>query len=189
LAPERSESEERWVTVARLGRAWGRRGELIADSLTSGAERFTGVKGAYLFGPEGAGSGPGGAADVPRSIGIESVWEHRGRLVFKFQGVDSIDDAEPLQGAEVRLPRSERAPLADGEFYQSDLIGCEVVERSNGERVGAVVDWVDNGGPLLLEVRGEGKPILIPFVKAICVEIDVPGRRIAVELPEGLKDL
>jgi ribosomal 30S subunit maturation factor RimM len=48
---------------------------------------------------------------------------------------------------------------------------------------------VDNGGPLLLEVRGEGKPILIPFVKAICVEIDVPGRRIAVELPEGLKDL
>jgi ribosomal 30S subunit maturation factor RimM len=48
---------------------------------------------------------------------------------------------------------------------------------------------VDNGGPLLLEVSGEGKPILIPFVKAICVEIDVPGRRIAVELPVGLKDL
>ena len=168
--------------MARLGRAWGRRGELIADSLTSGAERFIGVKEVYLFGPEGAGN-------MPRSIGIESVWEHRGRLVFKFQGVDSIDEAEPLRGLDVRLPRSERAPLADGEFYQSDLLGCEVVERSSGERVGAVVDWVDNGGPLLLEVRGEGKPLLIPFVKAICVEIDVPGRRIAVELPEGLKDL
>ena len=182
MAQERSDSEELWVTVARLARVWGRRGELIADSLTSGAERFNGVKEAYLFRPEGAGS-------APRPIGLESVWDHRGRLVFKFQGVDSIDEAEPLQGLDVRLPRSERAPLADGEFYQSDLIGCEVVERSTGERVGAVVDWVDNGGPLLLEVSGEGKPILIPFVKAICVEIDVPGRRIAVELPVGLKDL
>lgn len=182
MAQERSDSEELWVTVARLARVWGRRGELIADSLTSGAERFNGVKEAYLFRPEGAGS-------APRPIGLESVWDHRGRLVFKFQGVDSIDEAEPLQGLDVRLPRSERAPLADGEFYQSDLIGCEVVERSTGERVGAVVDWVDNGGPLLLEVSGGGKPVLIPFVKAICVEIDVPGRRIAVELPEGLKDL
>lgn len=182
MAPQRSETEEPWVTVARLGRAWGRRGELVADSLTSGAERFNGVEEVYLFGPEGA-------AGVARPIGLESVWNHRGRLVFKFRGVDSISDAEPLQGAEVRLPRSARAPLADGEFYQSDLIGCEVFERSTGERVGTVVDWVDNGGPPLIEVRGDGKPILIPFVKAICVEIDVPGRRIAVELPDGLKEL
>ncbi len=182
MAPEHSDSEALWVTLARLARAWGRRGELIADSLTSGAERFNGVKEVFLFGTESAGG-------MPRPIGIESVWDHRGRLVFKFQGVDSIDQAEALQGLDVRLPRSERAPLADGEFYQSDLIGCEVVERSNGERVGVVVDWVDNGGPQLLEVQGEGKPLLIPFVKAICVEIDVPGRRIAVELPEGLKDL
>jgi len=181
LEPERSDSEELWVTLARLVRAWGRRGELIADSLTSGADRFNGVKEVYLFGQS--------AGSAPRPIGIESVWDHRGRLVFKFQGVDSIDQAEPLQGLDVRLPRSERAPLADGEFYQSDLIGCEVVERATGERVGAVVDCADHGGPLLLEVSGEGKPVLIPFVKAICVEIDVPGRRIAVELPEGLKEL
>jgi len=182
LAPERSESEEPWVTVATLGRVWGRRGELAAECLTSGAERFNGVKEVTLFGPEGA-------ATPARPIGLESVWEHRGRLIFKFRGVDSISDAEPLQGAEVRLPRSERAPLANGEFYQSDLIGCEVVERSTGERLGAVVDWVEHGGPPLIEVRGAGKPILIPFVKAICVEIDVPGRRMTVELPEGLKDL
>ena len=150
--------------------------------MTSGADRFNRVEEVYLFGPEGA-------AGAARPIGLESVWEHRGRLVFKFRGVDSISEAEPLQGAEVRLPRSERAPLAEGEFYQSDLIGCEVVERSSGERLGAVVDWVEHGGPLLIEVRGPGKPILIPFVRAICVDIDVPGRRITVELPEGLKDL
>ena len=54
MAPERSESEEPWVTVATLGRVWGRRGELAAECLTSGAERFNGVKEVTLFGPEGA---------------------------------------------------------------------------------------------------------------------------------------
>ncbi len=168
--------------MATLGRVWGRRGELAAECLTSGVERFKEVKQVYLFGPEGAGG-------AERPVELESVWEHRGRLVFKFRGIDSISDAEPLQGAEVRLPRGERAPLADGEFYRSDLIGCEVVERSTGERLGCVQDWAECGGPPLLDVRGAEKPILIPFVKSICVEIDVPGRRIVVELPEGLKEL
>jgi 16S rRNA processing protein RimM len=181
LAPERSETDDAWVTVAVLGRAWGRRGELAADCLTSGPERFDGVEQVFLFGPEGAGAS--------HPFDLESVWEHRGRLVFKFRGVDTISDAERLRGAEVRLPRAERAQLPDGEFYQSDLVGCEVVERSTGERLGEVVDWVDCGGPPLIEVRGAARPFLIPFVRAICVEIDVPGRRIAVELPEGLKDL
>jgi 16S rRNA processing protein RimM len=182
LAPEPSETEPAWVTVARLGRVWGRRGELEAESLTSGPERFQGVEEVHLFGPEGA----GGAV---RPIGLESVWDHRGRLVFKFRGVDSISAAEPLQGAEVRLPRSQRRPLEDGEFFQSDLIGCEVIGRATGERLGTVADCVEHGGPLLIEVRGAAKPFLIPFVRSICVEIDVAERRIVVDLPEGLRDL
>jgi 16S rRNA processing protein RimM len=181
LEPERSAADAAWVTVAVLGRVWGRRGELEATSLTSGPQRFQGVQQVYLFRPDGA--------PEARPLPLESVWEHRGRLVFKFRGIDSISDAEPLQGAEVRLPREERAPLAEGEYYQSDLVGCEVVERATGERLGSVVGWQELGGPLLLDVRGAGKPVLVPFVRSICVEIDVPGRRIAVDLPEGLKDL
>lgn len=182
MQPERSEADDAWVTVAVLGRVWGRRGELAAISLTSGPDRFKGVQQVYLFRPEGE-------PDVPRPLDLESVWEHRGRLVFKFRGIDSISGAEPLQGAEVRVPREQRAPLPDGEFYQSDLVGCEVVERSTGERLGAVAGCQEQGGPLLLEVHGGGKPVLVPFVRAICVEIDVPHRRIVVDLPEGLKDL
>jgi 16S rRNA processing protein RimM len=181
LASERSASDDAWVTVAVLGRTWGRRGELAADCLTSGPERFRGVGQVYLFGTKGTGEA------LP--FDLESVWEHRGRLVFKFRGIDSISDAEPLEGAEVRLPRAERALLPDGDYYQSDLTGCDVVERSTGERLGEVVDWVESGGPPLLEVRGAARSFLVPFARSICVEIDVPGRRIVVDLPEGLKDL
>jgi 16S rRNA processing protein RimM len=172
------------VTVAVLGKTWGRRGELIAVSMTSGPERFDGVEQVYLFGSAGA---PGGS----RPLAVESVWEHRGQLVFKFRGIDSISDAEPFEGAEVRVPSGARAPLPDGEYYQSDLIGCEVVDRSTGERLGKVDAFQESGGPMLLAVSREdaGEPLLIPFARAICVEIDVPGRRIAVDLPEGLKEL
>ena len=57
------------------------------------------------------------------------VWEHAGALVFKFQGVDSIHDAEKLRGAEVQVPPAERVELEPGEYFHSDLIGCEVRDR------------------------------------------------------------
>jgi 16S rRNA processing protein RimM len=117
---------------------------------------------------------------------VESTWFHNGTLIFKFQGVDSISDAEPLAGAEVRVPMSERAPLEPGEFFQSDLVGCEVVDRRTGESLGRVSGWEDAGGAGLLVVEGS---LLIPFARAICVEIHPEAKRIAVELPEGLKDL
>jgi 16S rRNA processing protein RimM len=172
------------VTVAVLGKTWGRRGELLAVSLTSGPERFEGVETVYLF-------GSAGAPDAARPIDLEFVWEHRGQLVFKFRGIDSISDAEPLRGVEVRVPGSARAALADGDYYQSDLIGCEVVDRMTGERLGKVEAFQESGGPRLIEVRREdaAESWLIPFARAICVEIDVPGRRILVDLPAGLKEL
>jgi 16S rRNA processing protein RimM len=80
-------------------------------------------------------------------------------------------------------------PLPQGEYYQSDLIGFEVVKR-DGRRLGRVRDWLEQCGPALLDVEGEqGEEMLIPFAASICVEIDTRGKRIVVELPEGLEDL
>ena len=84
------------------------------------------------------------------------------------------------------LDPDDRAVLEAGEFFQSDLVGCEVVERGTGRSLGKVTGWEDSGGPGLLVVEGG---LLIPFARSICVEIDPATRRITVELPEGLKDL
>jgi 16S rRNA processing protein RimM len=111
-------------------------------------------------------------------------------LIFKFRGVDSISAAEALRGAEICVPRVERPPLPAGEYYQTDLVGCQVVDRASGAPLGVVRGWQDYGGAPLLEVeRTGGQPLLIPFARSICLEIDVAGRRIRVELPEGLKEL
>jgi 16S rRNA processing protein RimM len=142
-------------------------------------ERFEQLQRPTLYGPDGR----------ENPVEIESVWEFRGHPVFKFRGVDSMTEAEKLQGYELRIPLEERAPAPEGEYFHSDLIDCEVVERT-GEPVGVVTGWQDSGGTGLLVVKGEGeKEILVPFAKAVCVEIDVASKRIVVELPEGLKDL
>jgi 16S rRNA processing protein RimM len=170
------QQEDRWVTIAQLGRAWGNRGGLAALSLTGKPERFQRLGEVFLF-REGA---PVGAFQV------ESVVEHVREWIFKFRGVDTISQAELLERSEVRIPMEERVTLDAGEYFLADLIGCEVRERGTGELVGAVTGWEDAGSGGLLEV---GERLLIPFARSICVEIDTRAKRILVNLPEGLKDL
>ena len=89
--------------------------------------------------------------------------------------------------ARCAFPPASARTLDEGEYFQSDLIGCEVVDRRTGESMGRVTAWDEGGGASgLLVVDGQ---LLIPFARSICVEIDPAAKRIAVELPEGLKDL
>jgi 16S rRNA processing protein RimM len=162
-----------WVAIALLGKTRGNRGELTAIPLSSKPERFRTLTEVYLF-------GSGERREV------ETTWFHNGALIFKFRGIDTISDAEPLTGCEVRVPLAERAPLEAGEFFQSDLIGCDVFDHQTGERIGSVTDWEDGGGAGILVVD---RHLMIPFARAICVEIDPAARRIAVELPPGLRDI
>ena len=166
-------SESDWITVALLGRTRGNRGEITAVSLSSKPERFENLREVYLF-------GPGDRYEV------EFTWFHDSTLIFKFKGVDSISDAERLSGFEVRVPFSERVALDPSEFFEADIVGCEVIDRHTGKSLGRVSEWLDGGGPSGLLAVGS---LLIPFVRSICVEIDPAARRIAVELPAGLEDL
>lgn len=161
-----------WVAVAILGRARGIRGELTAIALSK-PERYESLREVYLF--------PGGARHE-----VESAWFHENRLILKFRGVDTMSDAELLSGAEVCVPRAARVTLDPGEYFESDLIGCEVLERANGASLGRVVALRDGGSAGLLELEGG---LLIPFAREICVAIEPEARRILVDLPAGLKEL
>jgi len=163
---------DEWVTVAVLGRARGIRGELTAFALSK-PERYDSLREVFLF-PEGS------------RHEVESAWFHDNRLILKFRGVDTMSDAERLTGCEVRVPLAERVHPEPGEYFESDLIGCEVVEREGGASLGRVTAFQDAGCSGVLEVEGR---LLIPFVRAICVAIEPEARRIVVDLPAGLKEL
>jgi 16S rRNA processing protein RimM len=166
-----SDTEAGWVAVAVLGKTRGNRGEITAWALSK-PERYQSLASVYLFG-------------AGERYEVESTWFHDGALIFKFRGIDSISDAERLTGCEVRVPIEERVPLDPGEFFEADIVGCEVIDRRSGESLGRVSAIEDSGGAGNLVVGD----LLIPFARAICVDIDPAARRIAVELPEGLKDL
>lgn len=174
---------ENWVTLARLTRTWGNRGELAAVPLSSHTERFGQLREVLLRPAEGS-------PRAPRRVTVERVRRQGGRLIFKFEGVDSIAEAESWRGAEVQIPLGERLPPPPDEIYLSDLIGCEVVEQAGGRAIGRVAAWIELPGGILLEVdNGAGGEILVPFAASICREVDLAAGRIVVELPAGLEEL
>lgn len=170
-----SSSDAGWIAVALLGKTRGNRGEITALALSSKLERYASLREVHLFAED----------EIPVKYEVESTWFHDGTLIFKFRGVDTISDAERLTGAEVRVPLAERVALEPGEYFETDILGCEVVDRRTGESLGRVEAWEDAGAAGILVVGD----LMIPFASAICVEIDPAAKRIAVELPEGLKDI
>lgn len=155
------------VAIARLLRARGNKGELAALPLSSQPDR---VKSVFVN---------------EEPMEIERAWMHGDQLILKFRGIDTISDAEKLAGAEVAIPFEERAALADDEYYESDLVGCEVFDFT-GRSLGLVTDFEETGGTPLLHV---GNDLLIPFAKSICTQIDPTNKRIVVNLPDGLLTL
>lgn len=188
--PSDSRSPQPWVLLARLVRPHGRRGEIVAEVFTDFPQRFHQRSRLFLIPPERVGT-------RAREVHLDNFWFLRSRIVFKFQGVDSINDAEALRGYDVAIPAGERAPLDPGSVYVSDLIGCRVFDLNrNGAEAGEIVD-VDRASSstelLVLQSREPGSSaaseLLIPFVRDYLVRIDLPARRVEMRLPEGLLEI
>jgi len=167
------------VVVAEILRERGNVGEVLARSVSDVPGRMEALRQIRLRMPDGS--------DQP--LTVESAWPHKGSWVLKFAGVDSIDAAKRLRGADVWVPKDERGSLPEGEYFQSDLVGCRVLDSKDGRALGVVDGFEQYGGPLLLAVKSEAGEVLIPFVPAICVVVDLENRSISVDLPDGLLDL
>ncbi len=173
-------AESDFVTVARVVRSQGRRGEVAAELLTDFPERFAERR--RLFAMDSM--DPAGR----RELQVEAHWLHKGRVVLKFRGVDSIEQAQALAGCELQIPREERVPLPQNAAYVSDLIGCEVLDR--GHALGAIAEVQFGAGeaPLLL-VKAEAGEHLIPFAAEFVESVDLELRRVALRLPAGMLEI
>jgi 16S rRNA processing protein RimM len=177
-----------FVLLALLVRAQGRHGEIIADILTDFPERFPERRHVWLVAPD--------AKTPPREAELERHWLHKGRIVLKFAGIDSISDAMAFRGWHVAIPREARAPLADDAVYVADLIGCHVIDEA-GERdrdtvdLGPVldVDRGQNGAADLLVLKRDDEELLIPFAKAYLIAVDLDAHVLRMRLPAGLTQL
>ena len=120
---------EHWVAIGRLWRTRGNRGELLGELDSSDPSREEKLKEVALE-----------LNGQRRVMQVQEVWRHDGRPVFKFEGVDSISDAEKLEGSEILVPPAEVARPEEGAYSHAELVGCRVEGESvSGESFAGVV--------------------------------------------------
>jgi len=171
-----------WITLAVVIKTQGRRGEVAVELHTDVPGRFRQELRLWALAKDGQ----------RREVMLEDLWPHKNFLVLKFQGVETINDAEPLVGAELQVPRKERAHLEPGWTYLSDLIGCAVFDGTR--EIGEIEDVQFGAGEApLLVVRDKGQrsklPYEIPFADAYLEKLDLERKQVRMKLPEGLLEV
>ena len=120
---------------------------------------------------------------------IRKLRYQKDRPVVKLEGVDDRNIAEEIRGMDVSIYASDLEELPEGEHYVRDLIGCRVIDTTDGKEVGILSDVIQNTAQSILEVMtAEGKSVLIPAVDAFLRGIDEEARVIEVELIPGFLD-
>jgi len=183
--PVISDASGEFITLARVVKMQGRHGEVAAEVHSDIPDRF--AAGMKLLALEKSALGEN--KDTRRELEVEDVWPHKGLLVLKFRGVDSMSGAELLIGSELQVLRSERAELEQGATYVSDLIGSTVFDH--GRELGRIEDVQFGAGeaPLLIVVGEAGKKFDVPFAEAYLENVDVAQRQVRMNLPEGMLEI
>ena len=170
--------EGEFITIARVVKTQGRHGEVGAELHSDVPGRFSPGMTLFALGQDGR----------KRELRVEGFWPHKGLMVLEFAGIESLTAAESLVGCELQIPRAERAELEAGWSYVSDLTACSVFD---GEReIGKVSDVHFGAGEApLLVVRVGSKEYEIPFAEAYLKRVDLAGKRIEMDLPQGMLEL
>jgi 16S rRNA processing protein RimM len=166
------------VTVGRIGRPHGIRGDVVVGVRTDEPElRF--ARGSRLD-TDPVGVGPLTVAG--------SKW-HSGELLVRFEGVSDRDAAAELRGTWLTVDSATLAPPEDpDEFRDADLVGL-AVRTVDGAHVGTVDDVLHSGQDVLLIKSADGREVMVPFVKPLVPDVDVPGGVLTIDPPEGLLNL
>jgi 16S rRNA processing protein RimM len=157
----------------------GRRGEVANEILSDIPGRF--VLGMKLLALPSDGQ--------RRELEVEDLWPHKGLLVLKFVGVNSISEAEALVGCELQVPRSQRSTLQAGWIYVSDLAGCRLLDH--GREIGIIQDVQFGAGeaPLLIVRDAAARLVDVPFAQAYLDSVDLVQRQVRMKLPQGLLEV
>ena len=154
------QSEDK-IIVGKIGTARGLDGTLKIIPLTDFEGRFDGLEKIFVG---------------DKLLHVEEVKHVSGQIFIKFAGVDSREDARALTNKFLTVDRKDAAPLADGEFYTFDIIGCEVFVGD--KKLGTVTNVLKTGSNDVFEIDDK---TLIPALKSVVRSIDIANKKILVD--------
>ncbi len=165
-----------FITIGKILKTQGHRGAVRVLPLTDYPERFQKNSRVWFS-----------AAGPRRELNIEDASPHQKYMIIKFKEIETANDAEELKGGLLEVTRDKLVSLPEGSYYIFDIVGLNVFDRA-GKFMGVVSEVLRTGANDVYMVDTEGKPLMIPALKHVVSEIDLAGRRMVVELPEGLVD-
>jgi 16S rRNA processing protein RimM len=165
------------ITIGKVVKPFGVKGEMKIEPLTDFPERFTGLTRVYLVSPAGK----------EIVCEVKSVRYAGGAPFLHFSGYDSPEKAKAINGWFIKVPREEAVRLPEGTYYWFELIGMEVVSE-DGEKLGTIVDVFETGSNDVYVMKHGRKETYIPATAEVVRQIDRQAKRMVIRLIEGLME-
>ena len=170
---EMKSSEPGFIVIGHILAPWGTNGRLKVEVITDFPQRFAPSSKIYIN---------------RQPMSIDSTSWHKGKAIIKLNTINSIEDAQRLQGQPIEIHHSQLQPLPEGQYYHFQLIGLEVW-TTRGELLGNITEILTAESNDNYVVRGAGGEILIPAIEDVVKSIDLNKGRLVIEPIEGLLSL
>ena len=168
------------IIIGKIVGVHGVRGEIKVYPLTDDAHRFLKLKECFLSGEN---------LKDPKPAKVTGARIDKEMVLVRLEGVDDRTVAETYRGRYMSVTRENAAQLPEGRYYIVDLIGLEVIDDKLGT-LGMITDCYETGANYIIEIKRRGKKdLLIPYLNAICYEVDIEGGTFRVRLPDGLYEI
>ncbi len=169
---------EKMFTVGKIVNTHGIKGEVKVIPITDDPKRFERLKEIYIERKE------------MQRYKIEGIRYHKKFVLIKFEGIDTLNDAELFKNATLKINQEDSLPLGNDEYYIGDLYDLNV-KTQDGRILGKLIDIIYTGSNDVYVIKNEetGKELLIPAIKQVIKQVDLENKTMSVELLEGLEEL
>ncbi len=163
--------------IGVINNTHGLKGEVKVFPTTDDTARFKKLKGCFVRKKDGV-----------KELKCTSCRFFKNLVILKFEGLDRIEDVEPLKGLDLYVTRENAVPLKEGEYYIADVLGADVVDE-DGNHIGILKDVLKTGANDVYEVTMDsGKQVLLPVIPDCVLNRDIENKIITVHMMKGLID-
>jgi len=172
--PTKEPGPER-ILVGVVAKPHGLRGEVVVQALSDAPGRFDPGSQFLALAANG----------MTRALVVLESRPFQDRLLIRFDGFATREDADAIHGAELTIGRDQVAPLPEGRYYRFELEGLRVATKG-GAHLGVVTAVFGTGANDVIAVKGAGGEILLPLLPEVIVSVDIAGGALVVDPPPGL---
>ena len=175
---KQTERRTEWITIGKIVKTRGIRGEVKVLPLTDIPDRFEQLESVHAVLPDGR----------VQQLNIEDASYHHGCVFLCFEGYTSVEQSERLVGSSLSVDRNTSPKLPEGVYYHYEILDADVYTEA-GEYLGKVTDILETGSHDVYVARREEKEFLIPSTNEIVLSVDRELGKIIIRPINGLLDL